>query len=190
MAHIILFHSVLGLRQVERDLAARWEKEGHTVTLPDLYGGRSTEDYDEGFAIYEEIGSAGIMERAEAALEWTPSDVVMAGVSMGAGVAGQISTERPDMAGALVLMGVAPFEGAREGTPLEVHAAKPDPYDPEEDFDDWRRSHDWPEAVMHRYEGAPGHYFIDPAQSDSYDAKSAELCLTRCSEFLRKLGGG
>ena len=188
MAHVILFHSVLGLRQVERDLAARWESEGHTVTLPDLYDGRSTEDYDEGFALYEEIGSGTILERAEAALTDTPSDVVLCGVSMGAGVAGQISTERPDMAGALLLMGAAPVEGASEGTPFEVHAAKPDPYDTEEDFAEWKRTHDWPEARLHRYEGAKGHYFIDPAQ-DAYDAESAELCLTRCSEFLKRLDG-
>lgn len=184
MAHVILFHSVLGLRQVERDLAARWEGEGHTVTLPDLYEGRSTQDYDEGFAIYEEIGSGTMIDRANEALSDTPRDVVMAGVSMGAGLASQLASERPDMSGALLLMGVAPFEDITEGTPIEVHAAKPDEYDTEEDFAAWRRAHDWPEAKIHRYEGAKGHYFLDPTLP-AYDAESTELCLERVSAFLK-----
>ena len=186
MAHIILFHSVLGLRQIERDLAARWEGEGHTVTLPDLYDGQKTEDYDEGFEIFGGLGSGTMIERASAALAETPRDVVMAGISMGAGLASQLASERPDMSGALLLMGVAPFEDLVEGTPVEVHAAKPDEYDTEEDFAAWRQEHDWPEAVIHRYEGANGHYFIDPTLP-AYDAESAELCLERVSTFLKSL---
>ena len=184
--HVILYHSVLGLRQVERKLAERWRAEGHEVTLPDLYEGRTTDDYDEAFAIYEEIGSGEILDRAEAALKGTPGDLVMAGVSMGAGLASHLASERPDMSGALLLMGVAPFEDAREGLPMEVHAAKPDPYDAEEDFEAWKRAHDWHEAKVHRYEEANGHYFLDPALP-AYDAKSAELCLDRVSAFLKAL---
>ena len=188
MAHVILFHSVLGLRQVERDLAVRWEGEGHTVTLPDLYEGLTSEDYDEAFALYEEINSGTIIERATEALQKTPRDVVLAGVSMGAGLASQFASDRPDMAGALLLMGVAPFEDVTEGTPMEVHAAKPDEYDTEEDFAAWKKAHDWPEAKVHRYEGANGHYFLDPTLP-AYDAESAELCLERVSAFLKGLDG-
>ena len=39
MGHVLLFHSVLGLRPVERGLADEWRAAGHEVTLPDLYDG-------------------------------------------------------------------------------------------------------------------------------------------------------
>jgi dienelactone hydrolase len=47
MAHIALFHSVLGVRPGVTDAAARLRAAGHRVLVVDQYGGRVFDDYDE-----------------------------------------------------------------------------------------------------------------------------------------------
>ncbi len=64
MAHVVLFHSALGLRPAEREIAAAFETDGHTVSLPDLYGGRAVDTYDEGFRLNEEVGQETMLARA------------------------------------------------------------------------------------------------------------------------------
>lgn len=39
MAHVILFHSALGLRPGVHSFAEQLRKAGHTVTTPDFYNG-------------------------------------------------------------------------------------------------------------------------------------------------------
>ncbi len=51
MATIIMFHSMLGLRDLERDAASRLREAGHDVVLPDLYAGAHTDVMEEGYAI-------------------------------------------------------------------------------------------------------------------------------------------
>ena len=84
MVHVVLFHSVLGLRPAEREIATAFEADGHIVSLPDLYGGRADDTYDEGFRLHEEIGQDAILARAREALAAAPEDAILAGVSFGA----------------------------------------------------------------------------------------------------------
>ena len=122
----MLFHSVLGLRQVERDIAAALEGAGRRVILPDLYDGARTDDYDEGFRLNEAIGLEAALEaRARAAVAEAPDDAVLAGVSFGAFLVGSLWSERPRMPGALLLCGIAPWmEPRRPGLPVSV-ASRP-----------------------------------------------------------------
>jgi dienelactone hydrolase len=48
---IVLFHSALGLRAVERDIAATLRDDGHDVVVPDLYGGRTADTLEHGLAL-------------------------------------------------------------------------------------------------------------------------------------------
>jgi dienelactone hydrolase len=68
MAHVVLFHSVLGLRPVEHKIAAALEEHGHVITLPDLYDGRSATHYDTGFELKDKVGEVAIHERVLSAL--------------------------------------------------------------------------------------------------------------------------
>ena len=77
MSHIVLFHSILGLRPAERALAAAFEADGHVVMLPDLYEGQKTDQYEEGFRLKETIGEASIVDRARAALAHALEDAVL-----------------------------------------------------------------------------------------------------------------
>lgn len=185
MAFIVLFHSVLGLRDAERDLAARWQADGHAVSLPDLYNGQATDIYEEGFRLKDAVGDALIDERARAALAEAPQDAVLAGVSFGAFLVGQYWAERPQMPGALLLAGVAPWAALRPGLPVHVHIARPDPFDDEDFFAAWSAANPGADLHLHRYDGA-GHYFLDRSLPD-FDPAAADLCLDRCREFLLSL---
>ena len=185
MVHIVLFHSVLGLRPAEREIAAAFEADGHTVALPDLYGRRTTESYDEGYRLNEEIGQERIEARARAALAAAPEDAVLAGVSFGAFLIGRFWGERPRMPGALLLAGPAPWmQPRRAGLPVAAHIARPDPFDEEQVYTDWADEAGDIALDLHRYDGA-GHYFLDRSLPD-YDAAAASLCLERCRAFLRQ----
>src|SRR6516164_1516112 len=84
MADVVLFHSILGLRQAEQEIAAALEGDGHRVIVPDLYDGARTDDYDEGFRLHDKIGEDTLVERARAALAEASEEAVLAGVSFGA----------------------------------------------------------------------------------------------------------
>ena len=90
MTEIVLFHSVLGLRQAEREIAAALEGDGHRVILPDLYDGARTDDYNEGFRLHDRIGEDTLVQRARAALAEASEEAVLAGVSFGAFLIGSL----------------------------------------------------------------------------------------------------
>ena len=184
MAHVILYHSILGLRPIEEDLAREWRAAGHQVTLPDLFDGRRTDDYDEGFAQYREIGPAVVQERALAALDGVPEDAVLAGISMGAGMAAEAWARRPATRGILFLAGPADWPEA-VGAPVQMQAARPDPFDDEEVFLAWEVANLGSPLEVFRYDGV-GHLFFDPAMPD-YDAAAATACRERCAAFLNRL---
>lgn len=186
MAHIVLLPSILGLRPAERAIADVFEQDGHTVTLVDLYDGRTTEDYDAGFQLKEEIGDAVIKARASAAIDAAPDDAVLSGVSFGAFLVGSFWGERPRMPGALLFAGCAPWMSPRRtGLRVSVHVARPDPFDDEAFFDDWAAGAGDVALDFHRYDGV-GHYFLDASLAD-HDAAAADLCMRRSRSFLRGL---
>lgn len=186
MADIVLFHSILGLRPAERALAAVFRAGGHRVALPDLYDGATAGDYEAGFHLHDRVGDAAILERAAAALEAAPAEAVLAGISFGAFLVGQFWSTRPRMAGALLISGVAPWMTPRRARlPVQVHLARPDPFDDEGYFADWAEAAGPVALQLYRYAGA-GHYFLDESLPD-YDEEAAGLCLSRCSAFLDAL---
>lgn len=186
MPHVVLFHSILGLRAAERDLAAALEAEGHMVTLPDLYEGQTAENYEEGFRLKEATGEAPIMDRARTALCKAPEDAVLAGVSFGAYMVGQFWGERPRMPGALLFASGAGWAPTlRHGLPVQAHIARPDPFDEESFFANWVEANPGVALEFYRYEGV-GHYFLDPSLPD-FDRDSAKLCLDRSRQFLAGL---
>ena len=183
MANVLLFHSVLGLRRAEHEIAAEFQADGHTVALPDLYDGRSTQFYPEGFEIKDAIGDAAIEARAREAVAAAPEDAVLAGVSYGAYLIGPFWGDRPKMRGALLFAGVAPWmTPRRKDMRVSVHVAQPDPYDDEAFFAEWVADAGGVPLEMHRYAGA-GHYFLDRSLPD-FNAEAAALCLERARAFL------
>jgi dienelactone hydrolase len=190
MADVLLFHSVYGRRPAEAVIADRLRADGHRVTVPDLFGGRTAPTVEEGFAILEEVGWAAVAGRAEAAAADLPPETVLAGVSMGAGVAGHLWQQRPAASGVLLLHGVCELPAQpRPGQPVQLHLAEPDPFEEEEFVADWLAQAASISLVMEvfRYPGA-GHYFLDAALPD-HDAAAAALAEERIRAFLSRIDG-
>ncbi|MEU7614217.1 dienelactone hydrolase family protein [Micromonospora sp. NPDC049204] len=176
MSHVLLFHSVYGLRPAVRATADRLRAAGHQVSTPDLYGVPATDTVEEGFALLDKIGHDVVLDRARAALRDLPPETVLAGLSMGAGVAGALLAERPAAAGLLLLHGTggAP-DAVRPGIPVQLHLADPDPYDAPDEVDEWQQAMTdaGAELTVFRYPGA-GHLFTDPDLSEYAPSADAE----------------
>ena len=185
MAHVALFHSVYGLRPAVLAAADRLRAAGHEVHAPDLYGVPAVDTVEEGFALLDRIGRQNVLDRAGAALDGMPPDTVLAGFSMGAGVAGALLAARPDTAGLLLLHGTGGSpEAVRPGLPVQLHLADPDVYDPPEEVVGWQREMTaaGADVVVHRYPGV-GHLFTDPTVTD-HDPGAADLTWHRVLAFL------
>ncbi|NES13035.1 MULTISPECIES: dienelactone hydrolase family protein [Micromonospora] len=185
MAHILLLHSVYGLRPAVLAAAERFRAVGHQVTTPDLYGVPATDSVEQGFALFEKVGRDTVLDRARAAAAELPAETVLAGFSMGAGVAGALLAERPAAAALLLLHGTggAP-ESVRPGLPVQLHLADPDEYEPDDEVAQWRQAMTAAGAEMsvHRYPG-PGHLYTDPDLPD-HQALAAALTWDRALAFL------
>ncbi|MFE0592025.1 dienelactone hydrolase family protein [Micromonospora echinospora] len=185
MRDIVLFHSVYGLRPAVLAAADRLRAAGHRVVTPDLYGVPAVASIEEGFALFGRIGTEAVLARARAAVADLPADTVLAGLSMGAGVAGALLADRPASAGLLLLHGTggAP-EAVRAGLPVHLHIADPDAYDPPAEVDAWRRAMDAAGAgvEVYRYPGA-AHFFTDPGLP-GYSPVDAERLWDRVHAFL------
>lgn len=185
MADILLFHSVLGLRPVELDLADQWRRAGHGVVTPDLFNGRAAKTYDEGFAILEDIGLRNVQDRALDAANGRSDSLVLAGVSMGAGMAARVWATKPNASGVLFLAGPAPWPDTVPGTPVQLHAARPEPFDDETVFEEWFAVNPGAKLEAYRYDDV-GHYFLDSTLPD-FSELASKACRQRCLEFLAKL---
>jgi dienelactone hydrolase len=186
MASVAMFHSVLGLRQVELEAAARLRDDGHDVLLPDLFDGAKAEDLDEGFAIKANIGWNVILERAWTALAGFPENAVLAGISMGAGVVGELWPSRPGADGVLLLHGLTTVpEYIRAGAPIQLHVSDNDPFFPSAEVRAWQAAaRDAGFSVdVFTYERA-GHYFIDRKLPD-YSQEATAALWPRLLSFLR-----
>jgi dienelactone hydrolase len=184
VVNIVVFHSVLGLRPVEFGAAERLRAAGHDVVTPDLYAGATASTLDEGFALMDRVGWATISRRAADAVRDLPPDTVLLGVSMGCGVVQGILPDRPGTAGVLLLHALAGIPAsARDGLPVQVHVADPDPIAPPAQVTAWRAA--TPGAQVFTYPGA-GHFYTD-AEGPDHDEVAAALTWRRALEFLRTL---
>ncbi|MEH1165043.1 dienelactone hydrolase family protein [Micromonospora sp. CPCC 205539] len=185
MRHVVLFHSVYGLRPAVRAAADQLRAAGHRVVTPDLYGVPAADSVEEGFALLDKIGHEVVLDRARAALRELPPETVLGGFSMGAGVAGALLAERPDTAGLLLLHGTggAPA-AARAGLPVQLHLADPDPYDAPDEVDEWQRAmaDAGADLTVYRYPDT-GHLFTDPDLPE-HDAEAAAAAWPRVLAFL------
>lgn len=184
MASVALFHSVYGLRPAVRRAAERLRAAGHRVVVPDLYRAAAVGSIDEGLLLAEKVGWETLLDRAREAVRELPPEAVLAGFSMGTGVAEALLAERPDAAGLLLIAGAAQAD-VPAGTRVQLHLADPDDFLPAAELTGWIDGMTRSEALFEvfRYPGV-GHLWTDPDLPD-HDALAAELTWERCSEFLR-----
>lgn len=185
MATVVLFHSVLGLRQVEIEAANRMRSAGHTVFSPDLYAGLTTNSTEEGSLLKDSIGWQTICKRARAALDLVPETAVLAGHSMGAGVVNDMWPERPMCRGVVLLHALADIPpNAPQGMPIAVHVADPDPFALPEEVARWTTTASKAGvcADVFTYPGV-GHFYTDRTLAD-YNWTASEQTWERVLLFL------
>jgi dienelactone hydrolase len=185
---IALFHSVYGLRPAVLATAEWLRSAGHVVVTPDLYEGPVAASIEEGFALSEWVGWNVIMRRARSAVRGLPSDAVLAGLSMGAGVAGELLAERGDTAGVLLLHGIGgrPAD-VRAGLPVHLHIAEADELFPPADVAAWRDALLSAGAGVHVYTYPGARHFFTDLDTADYDQHASELAWRRSLTFLRSL---
>jgi dienelactone hydrolase len=195
LAEVVLFHSALGMRAGISVAADRLRAAGHTVHTPDLFLGEPPlEAYGPAAARLQAVGPVVLAQRAWAAVESLPNDLVYAGFSIGAGLAAHLAARRPGARAAILLHGAPDpkslgLSGWPSSTPMQIHFTV---------RDRWRDN----EAIGHlsamvRASGAectvfdyPGaaHLFADPSLPSAYNPEAADLMWTRVLDLLARIG--
>jgi dienelactone hydrolase len=189
MTTVVIFHSVLGIRQGEIDAAARLTAAGHEAVVPDLYDGRVFDEYDPAIAWARQLGDGYLEARALASVGEISDGFVVAGFSQGSGNAVYVATRRR-VGGVLQFSGLNPLEwfGDDARWPAGVHSQShqkvDDPFrDPVEDQAAADVAAAGGTLELFDYPGA-GHLFTDPTLADEYDAEATELMWSRVLPFV------
>ena len=193
MTTVVIFHSVLGIRQGELDAAARLRAAGHEVVVPDLYDGRVFDEYDPAMEFSGQLGDGYLEDRALASVADLDDGFVVAGFSQGSGLAVHVATRRA-VGGVLQLSGLNPVEwfGADARWPAGV-----DSQSHQKVVDRFRDPVDEQAAAdvaaaggtleIFDYPGE-GHLFTDPTLPDEYDAEATDLMWSRMLPFVAARG--
>ena len=184
MAELILFHHVQGLTRGVVEFADALRRERHSVTVPDLFGGRTFETLTGGVEHVDSVGIDSIIRAGTHVGGGMPEGTVYAGFSLGALIAHKLAQTQPGAAGALLYHhGDVPLHVFGEtwppGVPVQLHINEGDDfYEPET----VATLVDGADAELFLYPG-PSHLFTD-SSLPGYDAASTALVLQRSLEFL------
>ena len=193
MTTVVLFHSVLGIRQGELDAVARLRADGHEVLLPDLLDGRVFDAYEPAMAWSDERGTESLFQRGLGAVADLPDGFVVGGFSQGSGVAVFVATRRA-VSGVLQLSGLNVVEWFGDdarwptGVDTQSHQSLGDPFRDELTEQAVRDvSSAGGRLELFDYPG-DGHLFTDPTLPQEYDAEATELLWSRVLPFVRERG--
>lgn len=188
VAEIIMFHHVQGLTSGVAAIAEEFRAAGHSVTLPDLFDGRTFDTLAEGVSWIGEIGRPTIVDRAHAAAAELNPELVYVGFSLGARPAQGLAQTRPGARAAILFHGyhpVAEFAGNwPAGVALQVHRMKGDEWCNPETAKALQRHVE--DAEILTYPGSD-HLFTDSAVDD-YDPTASRTAIERALKLLERLG--
>ncbi len=190
MADIVLIHSALGLTASVLRWADDMREAGHTVVTPDLFGGDTYEDVDQGVERVDSVEMSVHVGRARELMGELGSERVYAGFSFGAAVAQILALTDPDARGVVLMHGALAPSWIPEGSwsadlTGQLHYARHDPWcDPEEIQAFVQMA---PDGALEEfsYEGA-AHLFAFE-ESGEHDAYQGALMHDRVLEFLADL---
>lgn len=191
MTTVLLFHSVLGIRQGEIDAVERLRAAGHEVVLPDLLDGVVFDSYEPAMAHNEARGRV-VYELGLAAAEPLTDGFVVAGFSAGSNVAVSVALRRR-VSGVLQFSGLnlAEWFGASAwpaGVDSQSHQTVDDPFrDGVEEQALLDASASGSALELFDYPG-DGHLFTDPTLPEEYDAAATELMWERVLPFVNARG--
>ncbi len=195
MTTIALFHSVLGVRQGVLDAADRLRQEGHEVLVPDLYDGRTFDDYPPAMSFaWEDLGIGALTSQALKSVAELPDGFVSAGFSLGCVLATHVATKRA-VSGVLWIAGAFPvsaFDDGRvwpSGVPAQTHSTLEDPWREQEEIDAAVRDVEAGGGTLEVFDyPGGGHLFNDSTLPAEYDAAATELMWSRALPFVAARG--
>ncbi len=191
MAHVLLFHHILGLTPGVSAFASALRAAGHRLDTPDLFEGRTFQTIDDGFAYVQTIGFGEVIARGARAAAALPDALVYLGMSMGVLPAQMLAQTRAGARGAVFLYAcaqVAEFSDRWPAhLPVQVHGMDADPFFAGEgDVDNARalvaQSSD---GMLYLYPG-DRHFFADHTQP-AYDPAAAARLTERVLDFLARV---
>jgi len=190
---VVVYHSAYGLRPAIIEFAGKIRAAGHQVHTPDLYDGEVFSDRNDAIRKIQELGFDKLLERALAAVESLPSDLVYAGFSNGGVCAELLAATRPGARGAILIH--APLMVRDLGwttwppnVPVQVHFADKDPVRNQAVIDALGAKVRQSGSSFGQFDyDATGHLFTDAA-FPAYNASAVELMTTRVLEFLEGVG--
>jgi dienelactone hydrolase len=185
VTEVILFHHALGVSDGMLAFADTIREAGHSVTVPDLFDGKTFGAIEDGVAYEEELGWDEMVARSEAAIAPLPPDVVIGGFSLGAVYGQRLAQTREGTLGALLYHAgdIPPGEFGGpwpSGVPLQIHVSEGDKW-----FNREGGEHlvsEVPDGELFVYPGS-GHLFTDRSWEE-YDEASAKLVMERTLAFL------
>ena len=190
---VVVYHAAYGLRPAVIEFANRLRAAGHIVHTPDLYDGEVFSDRNDAVRKIQELGFDKLLERAVAAAEKLPHDLVYAGFSNGGSCAELLAATRAGARGAILMHAPLMVRGLGwtvwpSNVPVQVHFADKDPIKNQAVVDALAIKVRHAGASFQQFDyDAPGHLFADPA-FPAYNAASAELMTNRVLDFLQRLG--
>jgi dienelactone hydrolase len=190
--NILICHSVLGRRDVERAAAELLSGIGHVVSVPDMFGGATATSIDEGADIVARLGWHRVCAVAERALSELTPEAVLIGFSMGVGVASELWAKCGMPAGAVFLHALPTLSAnAQAGFRFQVHLGGSDAAFADASAVEAMRilaeRLNLP-AEIFRYPGAH-HFFTDRTMSD-YDHNASTTTWERVIDYLSRQSAG
>jgi dienelactone hydrolase len=188
MAEILLFHHAQGQTPGFLAFADDLRTAGYVVHNPDLYGGKTFADLEDGVRYARDIGFETIVERGRLAAEDLPNELVYAGFSLGVMPAQMLAETRPRAKGALLFSAAFPAtefaDTWPQGVPLQIHMMENDKW-VDEDLPAARQLVETVGGELFLYPG-DRHLFADSSLPD-YDEEAADLLKQRVLAFLKKI---
>jgi len=189
---VVVYHSAYGLRPAIIDFADTLRAAGHQVHTPDLYDGEVFSDRNDAVRKIQELGFDTLLERARAAVESLPHDLVYAGFSNGGACAELLAATRPGTRAAVLIH--APLMVRNLGwtvwpsnVPVQVHFADRDPIRNQAVIDALGAKVRQSGSNFEQFDyEASGHLFADPA-FPAYNPNAAALVTQRVLEFLQRI---
>jgi len=193
MTDVVLVHHVQGLTPGVRAFAAALAGAEHTVTTPDLFGGRTFATLDEGLAFARTLDDTAVGRAVDDVVATLPAGFVVAGVSWGVTSAQRLAQTRPGVRGALLFEACYPlgpdgFGAWPDGLPVQVHGRDGDEF--------FALAGDLDAARELAAAAGPGrgevftypgdaHLFVD-SSLPTFDPAAAALAVERARELLAR----
>ncbi|MDO5061227.1 MAG: dienelactone hydrolase family protein [Actinomycetaceae bacterium] len=194
---VVIYHSVLGIRGSERNLAEVIRKAGFEVVIPDLYEGKVFADYESAMKHLGTFGEDGLEHKALTIfLEDQKTNgtrpVIFAGFSNGCNLAQWMSLKTAETIGTILFHGGFPtrmfgFSQWSPKIPVQIYYSKEDPWrlEDQEFLQEYleQLKESGTKVDFYDYPGT-GHLFTDPELSNEYNEVATQDAYQRIQEFL------